>query len=93
MGIQICNQQTFFYLDSQKTYSASVKALNGDYSETTFGNSINSNTTAQAVALDLDIGPSSNPNIESSQPYNINIMSGTGYQTVQNFDRFIMVQL
>jgi len=72
-----------FYLDSQKSYSASVKALNGDYTETTFGNSINTDTTAQALALDLDIGPSNEPNIESSQPYNINIMQGTGYQAVQ----------
>lgn len=77
-------QSTNIYnLDPQKTYSAAVKALNGDYTETIYSEAKSTITTSQSLSLDMDIGPQDNPSIENTSPYEINVLSGNGYQSVQ----------
>jgi hypothetical protein len=77
-------QSTNIYnLDPQKNYSARVKALNGDYTETIYSETKSTITTSQSLSLDMDIGPEDNPIIENTSPYTINVLSGNGYQSVQ----------
>jgi hypothetical protein len=54
-------------------YSASISALNGDFTGTDFGPNLTATTTNITISFDLDIGPISTPNVESSLPYSINL--------------------
>ena len=63
--------------------------MNGDYTETAYGDTKNTTTSSQSMSLDFDIGPSSNPTVESSSPYSVNIFSGGGYQAVQTSSNYI----
>jgi hypothetical protein len=78
-----------YYLESNKTYIASIRALNGDYTETSYGDSKTAMTASQIISLDIDVGPNSDPTVESTLPYTINALSGVGYQTVQTASNLI----
>jgi hypothetical protein len=62
-----------FGLRPNTQYSASISALNGDFTGTDFGPNLTSITTNITIAFDLDIGPISSPTIETSSPYSINL--------------------
>ena len=78
-----------YYLESNKTYEASIKALNGDYTETSYSESKTTTTTSQTISLDIDIGPNSEPTVENTSPYTVNVLQGIGYQTVQTATNLI----
>jgi len=62
-----------FYLSDNTTYQASVSALNGDFTGTGFSSATSANTVMQSVGLDIDVGPTTEPNINNNAPYNINL--------------------
>ena len=62
-----------FYLSDNSEYQATVSALNGDFTQTSFGPKANTTTSVLSLGFDINIGPATAPESSNSTPYNINL--------------------